>query len=376
MLTPAQHRHMSYLAKLRKGQNGKWETNERKANAKAVLRKTAKINPLFAKSREHTEAEGKLQLRRAQKFTKNLQKACDNAQLAVLLPSLKRLKLLPTVFHRTHIGEALADAKKRVRPSPAVGKAAMGLLERWRVAAAEQPSVSVARHREANMQSESKQECFALASSVSTSAEVFRRAPRQAKLEVTRVRARTEEDMQLKQTAQLLAFLKDEETRLQIKGGRSRSASKLNCERKRKTFAVSLVHESLVRQRYKQQARAEEALVRHGREQEARAKALGVDASGGLLFPRPMRRVRAKSSPSRCSMLSGFALGSSGTPLLKDTTPSLLPLADAVPSAAIAATPSARPPATRLPLTGQKQQKLTGFFGSAGGGATGGDKAR
>lgn len=334
-LTPAQHRRMSYNSKRRQGQNGKWETNKRKADARAVVRQTAKIDPLIAKGQHVSGATEEKQLRQARKFTKKLQGMAGSPQLALLLPKLKRLKISPVVLCSTDIGEALADVTKRLKLTPLVSKVATALLEKWSLVAADGPPASMDSQNKVPPHSGS-----ADSSATQFVAEECRRVVRQSKLEVTRTKARSEEDMQVKHTAQLLAFLEHEETQAQSTPKRS--------VQKRKRFEVDIVRSALKRQKGEQEGRA----VRQRREEEARAKAVGVDAEGGLVFSQPAHRASMKSCPSQAASpaMASAAVGADG--------PSTSSLAAAPPKGALP-TMTSFAPITSQP---QKQQKLTGFF--------------
>lgn len=126
----------SLLCKQRQGPDGKWETNQKKAQVRAARRKSLKLGTLFDRCKEKNLVSDQTVLRETRELAAEAEKVLQAADkdaagklLKALLPRLNALAVTGDVLRRTKICRTLLEASKR---SPALRCQVGHLLNRWK----------------------------------------------------------------------------------------------------------------------------------------------------------------------------------------------------------------------------------------------------
>eukprot|EP00928_Gymnodinium_smaydae_P000305 TRINITY_DN10115_c1_g2_i1.p1 TRINITY_DN10115_c1_g2~~TRINITY_DN10115_c1_g2_i1.p1 ORF type:complete len:376 (-),score=49.88 TRINITY_DN10115_c1_g2_i1:96-1223(-) len=125
-------RKLSKLARERQGVNGRWESNEKKAAARAVRRKTLRLGPLFQTLRARAACAQANALAAAQASARELEAAGAAGDDLAVLVALRALEPLPVTAKLLRATMLPRRVREATRCCPAAQETAHRLISRWR----------------------------------------------------------------------------------------------------------------------------------------------------------------------------------------------------------------------------------------------------
>lgn len=119
------------LARERQGPNGRWESNQKKQEARIVKRKSAKLDAVFEAAKSKRLADEAAAFSISEGLVAELMKVSKASALRRLMPRLESLAVSASLLRRSpSIVEALTDASKRCKKM-SKDEAVVALLAAW-----------------------------------------------------------------------------------------------------------------------------------------------------------------------------------------------------------------------------------------------------
>eukprot|EP00929_Paragymnodinium_shiwhaense_P106117 TRINITY_DN7126_c0_g1_i1.p1 TRINITY_DN7126_c0_g1~~TRINITY_DN7126_c0_g1_i1.p1 ORF type:complete len:265 (+),score=83.46 TRINITY_DN7126_c0_g1_i1:65-859(+) len=155
-MSEARRKKQAQLARERQGTNGRWESNKKKAAARAAKRRCGKLQLMFAGSEAQRKAKLMASYKAAVTLLKKLDAVANGSAFAVLLKELRKLTVNARLLQKTLLPKKLTQAADRLgEQADEVRPVVKALLARWRQvfredmakkqAEASQPSRAVAK---------------------------------------------------------------------------------------------------------------------------------------------------------------------------------------------------------------------------------------
>mmetsp|Transcript_90652 Transcript_90652/g.259259 ORF Transcript_90652/g.259259 Transcript_90652/m.259259 type:complete len:312 (-) Transcript_90652:49-984(-) len=177
-------KRFAQLSKERQGQDGKWESNKKKAAFRLARKKCSPLDGLLKHAHERGVSEQAQALTEAAKLVKELKKVSDLQALLKIVDALETLPVSAKLLKRTLLPRVLNDATQKF---PAALGASNRLRQRWRdafredlaklKAAASSPSVAVATAKALQASSAAASSMPAPSAAASRSASALRPTP-------------------------------------------------------------------------------------------------------------------------------------------------------------------------------------------------------